>query len=228
MNEFPPYLYAGQRLRTRELVPRDVQALVQMHRDGRVREHLADDVPLDDARVASRFVASMQQFYRCHEGTGIWCAERSSPVDADLVQDAERACAAGEIDAAFLATLTQPKWSFCGWFSLVHLSDDPEALEIGARLAPQAWGGTLALDGGEWLLRHAFETLQQAQVWGHCTPGNRSAAHCLRVLGFQSHGLAPYNGTMAERFALTDSDWRHWHTQSRRERQRAVLRAEMA
>ncbi|MCZ8093432.1 MAG: GNAT family N-acetyltransferase [Acidovorax sp.] len=223
MTDSTPYLYQGARLRLREFGWRDVHALVQMHRDPRVRAHLADDVPLDDARVAHQFVENMQQFYRLREGTGIWCAERAHPPEAEVLSDAQRAHACGEIDAVFLDALVQPRWSFCGWFSLVHLSDDLHTLEIGARLTPQAWGGALALDGGEWLLEHAFRTLSQSHVLGHCSPTNRSAAHCLQVLGFQPQGLAPYNGGQALRFGLCQSGWAAWHAQPRRERQRAVL-----
>lgn len=222
MTDASPTLHQGARLRIREFGWRDVHVLTQMHRDPRVRTHLADDVPLDDARVAHQFVGNMQQFYRLREGTGIWCAERIHPPDAEVVADAQRAHASGEIDAAFLASTMQPRSSFCGWFSLVHLSDDPHTLEIGARLTPQVWGGTLALDGGEWLLEHAFRTLDQSQVLGHCSPTNRSAAHCLRVLGFQPQGLAAYNGGQALRFGLCQSDWTAWHALPRRERQRAV------
>ena len=223
MNDVSHYLYQGARLRVREFNPRDVSALVQMHRDPRVRAHLADDVPLDDARVAHQFLRNMQHFYRLHPGTGIWCAERACAPDAEVVADACRAHASGEISAAFLEALQLPRWLFCGWFSLVHLSDDPHTLEIGARLTPQAWGGSLALDGGEWLLEHAFRTLGQAYVRGHCSPTNRSAAHCLQVLGFESQGLAAYNGGQALRFGLSQSDWARWHAQPRRQRQRAAL-----
>jgi hypothetical protein len=165
----------------------------------------------------------MQQFYLQYPGTGIWCAERAQPPDSDTIADALRAHAEGDIDAVLLAKLVQPRWVFCGWFSLVHLEEDPKILEIGARLAAQTWGGTLALDGGEWLLQHAFGALLQTHVLGHCATTNRSAAHCLQVLGFGCQGMATYNGTQARRYRLDQAQWQAWHTQSRRQRQRAVL-----
>lgn len=218
-------LYQGPRLRIRPFRSGDVQPLITMHRDPRVRAHLADDVPLDEPRIAHNFIAHMQQFYRQYPGTGIWCAEHIQPRDPDTLADARRAHAEGEIDDALLAMLGRPRWAFCGWFSLVHLADDPQTLEIGARLSPQAWGGALALDGGEWLLQHAFGPLRQRQVLGHCASTNRSAAHCLQVLGFCPQGLVAYNGTQAQRFGIDHDQWARWHAQPRRQRQRAVLGA---
>ena len=58
------------------------------------------------------------------------------------------------------------------------------------------------MDGGEWLLRRAFDGLGRERVFGYCDPANRSAAHCLRVLGFEGTGLAPYNGHQAAQFRL--------------------------
>ncbi|QTD45517.1 GNAT family N-acetyltransferase [Ottowia testudinis] len=213
---------ASARLRLREFSAHDVDDLVRMHRDPRVRAQLVDDLPLDDAATASRFVAGLQQFYRRHEGQGIWCAERAVPPDADSLAEARAAHAAGEIGDQLLALVAAPEWRFAGWFSLVHVKDDPAEIEIGARLQPDAWGGALALDGGEWLLARAFAEPRRARVFGYCDPANRSAAHCLRVLGFSGLGLAPYNGQQAARFMLARAHWRHWHALPRRERLRRL------
>ncbi|MFT4193966.1 GNAT family N-acetyltransferase [Ottowia sp.] len=213
---------ASARLRLREFAACDAQDIVDMHHDPRVRALLVDDHPLHEPRAAQGFIAGMQAFYRRHEGTGIWCAERAVPPDPESVAEACAAHAAGEIDDALLARVQAPTWRFIGWFSLVHLMDEPGELEIGARLLPEAWGGALALDGGEWLLARAFAGLGRARVFGHCDPANRSAAHCLRVLGFADAGRAPYNGREAARFQLERAHWAGWHTLPRRERLRRV------
>lgn len=218
----PPPWPASRRLRLREFTGLDVDELARMHADPRVRAQLVDDAPLHEGAAAARFIAGMQQFYRQHEGTGIWCAERAVPPDADSLAEARQAHADGEISDEFLALVEAPAWRFCGWFSLVHVLGDEEEIEIGARLRPEAWGGTLALDGGEWLLQRAFGELGRARVFGYCAPANRSAAHCLRVLGFTPTGLAPYNGAQAAQFRLERAHWLHWHTQPRRERLRQV------
>ena len=219
----PPPWSASARLRLREFAAYDAQDIVDMHHDPRVRALLVDDHPLHEPQAAQGFIAGMQAFYRRHEGTGIWCAERAVPPDPESVAEARAAHAADDIDDAMLARVEAPTWRFIGWFSLVHLADAPGELEIGARLLPEAWGGALALDGGEWLLARAFAGLGRARVFGHCDPANRSAAHCLRVLGFTAAGLAPYNGHEAARFALARTHWDGWHELPRRERMRRVL-----
>lgn len=176
---------AGQPPATaRKFAAHDVDGLVRMHRDPRVRAQLVDDLPLDEPATAQRFIAGLQDFYRRHEGRGIWCAERALPPDPETLAEARQAHADGEIGIALLALVEAPEWRFCGWFSLVQVLGDEPEVEIGARLQPGTWGGTLALDGGDWLLQRAFGELGRERVFGYCDPANRSAAHCLRVLGF--------------------------------------------
>ena len=222
---FPPAPWqASTRLRLREFAAHDVDDLVRMHRDPRVRAQLVDDLPLDDATTASRFVAGLQRFYRQHAGQGIWCAERAVPPDADSLAEARAAHAAGDISDELLALVAAPDWRFAGWFSLVPVKDDVTEVEIGARLQPDAWGGALALDGGAWLLERAFADPARTRVFGYCDPANRSAAHCLRVLGFSATGLAPYNGGQAAQFRLARARWLGWRALPRRERIRVSLR----
>ena len=220
----PPWP-ASARLRLREFAAHDVGDLARMHRDPRVRAQLVDDLALDDAATASRFVAGLQEFYRRYQGHGIWCAERAVPPDADSLAEAQAAHAAGDIGDDLLALVAAPEWRFCGWFSLVHVLDDPAEIEIGARLLPDAWGSALALDGGEWLLQRAFGEPRRERVFGYCDPANRSAAHCLRVLGFAPTGLAPYNGQQAAQFRLERAHWQDWHPLPRRERLRRARAA---
>ena len=152
----------------------------------------------------------------------IWLAERAVPPDAESLAEAQAAHDDGEIGDELLAMLAAPSWHFCGWFSLVPVINEPTQIEIGARLQPEAWGGTLALDGGDWLLQRAFADPARAQVFGYCDPANRSAAHCLRVLGFGAHGIAPYNGQQAAQFSLARAHWLAWQALPRRERLRHV------
>ena len=164
-------LQVSARLRISEFTWQNAADLARMHQNPRVRELLMDDLPLDTTSAAQRFIDGMQRFYRQHEGTGIWRAERAIAPDAESVAQARQAYAEGEIHETLLALVEAPTWQFCGWFSLVHLMDAPDALEIGARLSPDAWGAALALDGGEWLLNQAFQTLKREQVFGHSTSG---------------------------------------------------------
>lgn len=213
---------ASSRLRLREFAAHDLPDVVRMHRDPRVRAQLVDDLALDHEATAAGFLAGMRAFYRQYEGRGIWCAERAVQPDPDSVAEARAAHAAGDIGDELLALVEAPSWQFCGWFSLVHVIDAPEQLEIGSRLLPDAWGGSIALDGGEWLLQRAFADPGRADVYGYCDPANRSAAHCLQVLGFSPTGRAPYNGHMAAQFRMERSHWDEWQALPRRERLRTV------
>ena len=50
--------------------------------------------------VARAFIAGLQDFYRRHEGRGIWCAERALPPDPETLAEARQAHADGEIGDA--------------------------------------------------------------------------------------------------------------------------------
>jgi RimJ/RimL family protein N-acetyltransferase len=225
MNAITPSPWTvNHRLRLREFADHDVQHIIDMHAEPRVRAQLVDDYPLDEPACAQQFIVGVQAPYRRHEGTGIWCAERAIPPDPQDVAEARAAHAAGAISPALLALVASPTWHFIGWFSLMYVMDDPSQIEIGARLLPEAWDGATALDGGEWMLARAFEQLERDHVLGHCDPANRSAAHCLRVLGFTATGVASYEGSQAAQFLLHRAHWNNWRTLPRRERQRRILK----
>ena len=96
---------------------------------------------------------------------------------------------------------------FLGFFSLV-CELDPAVVEIGVRLLPSAWGRGYALEGGEALCRHAFDTLGLARIEGLCAPENRSVPPLLARLGFVPDGEVEQFGNRARRFALVRCDWR--------------------
>jgi RimJ/RimL family protein N-acetyltransferase len=226
MNAIAPSLWTvNHRLRLREFAAHDVEHIIALHAQPRVRAQLLDDYPLHEPAFAQQFIAGIQAFYRRHEGAGIWCAERAIPPDPQDVAQARAAHAAGEISQALLAFVSAPTWRFIGWFSLMYVVDDPSQMEIGARLLPQAWDSSTALEGGEWLLTRVFEQLGRDRVLGYCDPVNRSAAYCLRVLGFAPAGLALYDGRKAAQFLLRREHWNDWRGLPRRQRQRRALGA---
>jgi RimJ/RimL family protein N-acetyltransferase len=194
------------KLLLREFVAADAGDIQSLHADPRVRALLPDEQPLHEARWAEEFAACLGGFYRRHPGLGIWrCAVPAS-------DGAER---------------------FAGWFSLMPVQASPGTTalglqvgdaELGSRLTPEHWGSGLALSGGEVLLRHAFEGLGLATVWGICHPDNRAARGCLAALGFTRRGCAPYEGQLSEHHALDAATWSHVHTLSRRDRLRRQRR----
>lgn len=96
---------------------------------------------------------------------------------------------------------------FLGFFSLV-CELDPDVVGIGVRLLPSAWGRGYALEGGEALCRHAFETLGLPRIEGLCLPENRTVPPLLARLGFVADGEAEQFGKRALRFSLARGDWR--------------------
>jgi RimJ/RimL family protein N-acetyltransferase len=183
------------KLELREFGTQDLDALVQMHCDARLRAHLVDDYPLHDRAVARVFLQRMADIYRRHPGLGIWHATR-------LV----------------------PQREFAGWFNLMPMAERAGEVEIGSRLNPQAWGSGLALEGGELLLDHAFDSLGLARVWGICHPGNRSAQAVLATMGFAELGLAPYDGVQASHYRIELNAWRESRNTPRAIRLRKALR----
>jgi RimJ/RimL family protein N-acetyltransferase len=180
----------------REFDAADRAAVVAMHSDPRLREHLVDDYPLHQDAVASLFLQRLGEHYRRHEGLGIWHA-----------------------------TALQPQAQFAGWFSLMPLAGHPGEVEMGSRLLPAAWGRGLALAGCELLLDHAFDDLQLPRVWGICHPGNRSALAVLAARGFEPVGMMPYDGVPAQHLRVELNAWRALRNTPRGTRLRQALRS---
>ncbi len=189
------------RLRLREFNPGDLASLTHMHRDPRVRALLVDDYPLHDTDSALAFIAALGRIYRSHEGFGIWHSE----------------------------CLVDGRWWPCGWFNLLPLDEadcnDTSEAEIGCRLLPQHWGTGLALDGGQLLLAHAFESLALSRVLGLCHPNNRSVKLTLLTLGFQPRAERDYAGQRASQFVMDAAQWRATGGQTPRLRTRQALHA---
>jgi RimJ/RimL family protein N-acetyltransferase len=215
-------LPASARLRLREFQHGDRDDIVRMHQDARVRALLVDDMPMDRPLVAWEFIRRIQALYRAHEGLGIWCAERR----VVLMSDDE--AAQPEVQEALapeaIALLTTPRWNFAGWFNLMPVPQQAGEIEIGCRLVPEAWGGGLAMDGGEMLLDYAFDTLEYARVWGICHPDHRSVHAILRALGFREPKLQPYEGVPALHFVIGRADWLAARAKPRRTRLREAVR----
>ncbi|RTL36323.1 MAG: N-acetyltransferase [Burkholderiales bacterium] len=195
-------MHADARLRLREFQPGDASDVLALHADPRVRALLPDEQPLHEPRWAANFLACLRDFYRRHEGLGIWrCA----------------------------VPLTGGGEQFTGWFSLMPMQPATDAaalgvgpgdVELGSRLLPAHWGSGLSLLGGEVLLRHAFTRQQVRAVWGVCHPDNRAARACLDALGFAPRGRARYEGQLSDHHVLEAADWPAIQPLSHRERLR--------
>ena len=214
---------ASPRLRLDEFSPTNADDIVALHADPRMRSQLIDDYPIYTHSAAAEFLAKLKLVYRRYEGLGIWRAERLVQPDPELLAEAQAAVDAGDIGPQVLDLLGQPSWAFCGWFNLMPVTGRPDEVEIGARLMPDAWGGQLVMDGGEWLLQHAFLQLARERVLGICNPANRSAMHTLRALGFGEPKPITYDGQDALEFAITADQWRSATRVPRRARVQTAL-----
>ena len=95
-----------------------------------------------------------------------------------------------------------------GLFSLTPFGDDPELLELGGRLAPDAWRGGLAVEAGAALIDHAFGPLERVALMSAFHPDNRSVPAALGRLGFvdAGHGIGALNRNV-RLMRLDRSDW---------------------
>ncbi len=215
-------LPASARLRLREFQHSDRDDIVRMHQDARVRALLVDDMPMDQPLVAWEFIRRIQALYRAHEGLGIWCAERRVVLMSD--DEAAQPEVQETLTPEAIALLTRPRWSFSGWFNLMPVPQQAGEIEIGCRLLPEAWGGGLAMDGGEMLLDYAFDVLAYPRVWGICHPDHRSVHAILGALGFREPRLQPYEGVPALHFVVERAGWFAVRAQARRVRLRQAIR----
>ena len=96
---------------------------------------------------------------------------------------------------------------FVGTFSLMPV-EGSDAVEIGVRLVPEAWGRWYALEGGRLLCAHAFAKLGLPALVGFFAPANRVIEILLRRLGFVPDGEVEHFGKAALRYVLTAERWR--------------------
>jgi RimJ/RimL family protein N-acetyltransferase len=221
MNALPTPWLVMPRLRLREFAPCDREALVRMHREPRVRALLVDDAPLERYDVAALLIERLQTLYRSHEGLGIWHAERrlEPPSAQQLAEWAQQ----HDLSPALLQSLADARHEFIGWFNLMPMPQRAGEVELGARLLPAAWGSGLAMEGGEHLLRHAFESLLRPRVWAVCDPRHEAVRCVLFALGFEDQGVRDYEGARARHYVLEVARWERVMRHPRRERLRAAL-----
>ena len=162
----------GQRYRLREFALGDVNDVAQMHKDPRIGELLLDGLPLYETQQAGRFVQQARAGYQKHPGLGTWAVDRFA-----ARHDRKTLSESGVLSAFnddVIEKLIQPQWCFSGWFNLTPIApeatDDTELhgdIELGSRLIPDVWGSRLSLQGGDALVKHAFDELKLEQLFIH-------------------------------------------------------------
>ena len=215
----------GQRYRLREFLPSDTNDIAQMHKDPRVGELLLDGLPLCETSQAGRFVRQVQEGYQKHPGLGTWA------VDRFVARHNRETLSESGVLSAFnddvIEKLIQPQWCFSGWFNLTPIA--PEAtdnielhgsIELGSRLVPEVWGSRLSLQGGDALVKHAFDELKLEQLFIHVHSEHRSALFCTYFLGFDDPKPATYAGKPALRFVLNAQQYTQTRRSDSRDRRR--------
>ena len=143
-----------ERLLLRRFAPGDADAFAALNADPEVMRFIGAGTPL--ARAASdELLERIGGHWRSH-GFGLWCvAERTAP---------ERCL------------------GFAGLAVPAFLPDVMPAVEVGWRLARDAWGRGLATEAGRAAIDHAFGTLGLAAVISIIAEGNeRSVTVALRL-----------------------------------------------
>jgi RimJ/RimL family protein N-acetyltransferase len=94
-----------------------------------------------------------------------------------------------------------------GLFTLTPF-EGTEAIELGGKLSPRAWGGDLAAEAGAALIDHAFDSLGHDRLVSAFHPDNRAVPAVLARLGFADAGETVLCGRPAGLMHLSAQAWR--------------------
>jgi RimJ/RimL family protein N-acetyltransferase len=95
-----------------------------------------------------------------------------------------------------------------GLFSLTPFQDDEALLELGGKLLPEAWRGSLAIEAGAAMIEHAFSTLGRDRLVSAYHPDHRAVPFALGRLGFRPAGETEMFGREVALMALDLADWK--------------------
>jgi RimJ/RimL family protein N-acetyltransferase len=90
--------------------------------------------------------------------------------------------------------------AFLGWFCLKYVPQTVE-IEVGYRLAPEAWGHGLASEGARALVRYGFDELGLSRIIGLTHPDNAASQRVLQKAGLADAGWGRYYGRKLRLFA---------------------------
>lgn len=88
-------------------------------------------------------------------------------------------------------TVRRDTGAFIGWFSLKYAGASPD-VEIGYRLAPEAWGQGFATEGAKAMHDYGFDDLGLYRIIGVTHPGNKASQRVLLKTGLQDRGWGHY------------------------------------
>jgi ribosomal-protein-alanine N-acetyltransferase len=82
---------------------------------------------------------------------------------------------------------------FLGWFCLKYVPKTVE-IEVGYRLAPEAWGRGYASEGARAIVRYGFDQLGLDRIIGLTHPDNAASQRVLQKAGLADAGWGRYYG----------------------------------
>ena len=91
--------------------------------------------------------------------------------------------------------------AFVGWFSLKYAGKASD-IEIGYRLAPDAWGLGFATEGAAALRDYGFDDLGLERIIGVTHPGNLASQRVLLKIGMADEGWGRYYDRRLRLFAI--------------------------
>jgi len=95
-----------------------------------------------------------------------------------------------------------------GLFSLTPFKDDDRLLELGGKLHPSAWRGSLAVEAGAAMIEHAFTGLGRDRLISAFHPENRPVPGALARLGFTPAASTELFGKQVSTMTLACENWR--------------------
>ncbi len=182
MTEKP--ILTSARLRLRAVTEQDAAALFSLDADVEVRRYLDQPVPPTLGQIQNEMIPRWQAFDTRTPEVGYWVAEA--------------------IDGS----------GFVGWFLLRPPKQEgsPRSgdLELGYRLRRDRWGQGLATEGGNLLLRYAFDTLHAPRVTATALAAHAASIRVMEKLGMSLEYRWTYNQqTPAVFHAITAEQWRN-------------------
>jgi RimJ/RimL family protein N-acetyltransferase len=81
--------------------------------------------------------------------------------------------------------------AFVGWFCLKYVPETVE-IEVGYRLAPEAWGRGYASEGARAVVRYGFDALGLDRIIGLTHPDNVASQRVLQKAGLADAGWGRY------------------------------------
>jgi RimJ/RimL family protein N-acetyltransferase len=104
------------------------------------------------------------------------------------------------------AVVRQSDQAFLGWCGLKYLDSTPE-IEVGYRLAQNAWGQGFATEAAIASVNYGFAVLELDRIVAIAQPANRASRRVIEKLGMQYEKAARFYETDCVYYAVNRDRW---------------------